>query len=50
MGKSGLSEIRCTADKVDVPDTDKLKKVYYTTTKLEIPGDIRAKGGCVHQR
>ena len=35
VGKSGLSEIRCTADKVDVPDTDKLKKVYYTTTKLD---------------
>ena len=34
-GRSGLSEIRCTADKVDVPDTDKLKKVYYTTTKLD---------------
>lgn len=26
VGKSGLSEIRCTADKVDVPDTDKLKR------------------------
>ena len=23
VGKTGLSEIRCTADKVDVPDTDK---------------------------
>ena len=35
VGKSGLSEIRCTAESIDVPDTDKLKKVYYTTTKLD---------------
>lgn len=28
VGKSGLSEIRCTAESIDVPDTDKLKKVY----------------------
>lgn len=35
VGKSGLSEIKCTADSVDVPDTDKLKKIYYTTKKFD---------------
>lgn len=35
VGKSGLSEIKCTADSVDVPDTDKLKRVYYTTKKFD---------------
>ncbi len=35
VGKSGLSEIRCTAESIDVPDTEKLKRVYYTTVKFD---------------
>lgn len=35
VGKSGLSEIRCTADPIDVPDSEQMKKVYYTTAKLD---------------
>ena len=35
VGNSGLSEIRCTADSIDIPDTEQMKKVYYTTAKLD---------------
>lgn len=35
VGNSGLSEISCVADSIEVPDADKMKKVYYSTMKFD---------------
>ena len=35
VGNSGLSEISCVADSIDIPETDNMKKVYYSTMKLD---------------
>ena len=34
MGNSGLSEISCSGS-IDIPDTDSMKRVYYSTMKLD---------------
>ena len=34
VGNSGLSEISCSGS-IDIPDTDSMKRVYYSTMKLD---------------